>query len=156
MFIRQLKDAMSKMKSIVSQQSQHVKVDVYTDKYFTFPDVDENGKRILKIWKMNVSNMPGQQGIIAQQKLSNMSIGEQVVLEASETTPDLCSVKIKSTDGVQIGWLKNGQTLEDHNYKYDVYSRLVSGITVLAKISDKELTKSGKFTIKIEVARYAK
>lgn len=124
--------------------------------YFEFDEFDKNGKKRLKICKMSVSNMVGANSDIAQTALEQIKVGEQVLLEANLKGKENSSVKVKNTAGVQIGWLKNGQNLEDHKYRYDIFERLENGTTVLARVCSKEQLKNGKTTIQIDVARYAK
>lgn len=157
-FIKNSKKIISSLNSTASKSSKYdVPNNIMQNPsgYFKFEDFDKNGKRILKIITMSVSNMSGDNGLTAQEILHDIGIGEQILLEINEKNKDLCSVKVKNVSGIQIGWLKNGQTLEDHKYRYDVFARLERGDTVLARVHSKEISKNGKMSIKIDVARYA-
>lgn len=158
-FVEKAKNAFSQICNTVTEHSEYaIKDDPLLNPpgYFKFPQFNENGKRILKLYTMSVSNLSGDNGILAQQLLEQIKIGEQVLLEVNEKSKENASVKVKNTEGIQIGWLKNGQTLEDHKYRYEIFERLESEETVFARISNKELLKNGNISVKIDVARYSR
>jgi len=122
---------------------------------FEFPETDASGHKILTIYDMNVVGvMHIQDGIDPQTIIPKLYEKEQIILETdSANRYDPYAVKVKTINGVQIGWLPKGENLQ-----IDISKRLNSGQTVLARIKKAYLLNNypGKVGIVIDVARYSK
>lgn len=124
-------------------------------KPFEFPSTDGHGHKLLAIYDMNVTGvMREHDGIDPQTIIPKLFEGDRLLLEADPTNPyDPNAVKVKTMNGIQIGWLPQGENLQ-----IDIADRLNSGQTVYARINKGYLLDNhpGKIGLVIDVARYSK
>ena len=122
---------------------------------FQFPETDEHGHAILNVYDMNVSGVLHEyDGIDPQMIIPKLYEGEQIILEADPLNQyDKNAVKVKTINGIQIGWLEKGSNLQ-----IDIFERLNSGQTVYARVKKGYFLDKypGKVGLVIDVARYSK
>ena len=123
--------------------------------FFEFPETDNEGHEVLKIFDINVTGVMNiHDGIDPQIIIPMMCEGDRVILEADQNNEyDSCAVKVKTLDDVHIGWLPKGENLQ-----IDIYNRLIDGQTVYARVKKGYLLNNypGKVGLVIDVARYSK
>lgn len=121
---------------------------------FSFPETDEAGHTILKIYDVNVVGVIHEHdGINPQLIIPKMYKGDQVILEADPNNNyDQCAVKVKTLDDQQIGWLPRGESLQ-----IDIFNRLIEGRTVYARVKEgyELASRPGNIGLCIEIARYS-
>lgn len=122
---------------------------------FSFPETDSAGHPALTVYNINIVGvLHPHNGINPQDVIPQMFAGDRIILEADPTNEyDDHAVKVKNTDGIQIGWLPKGESLQ-----IDIFDRLQGGQTVYARIKEAYELQSypGNIGLCIEVARYAK
>lgn len=155
-YSKQLKAAMSKIKGVVSQRSRYAINNAQNvANYFEFPQTDGHGHKLLTVYDMNVTGvMREHDGIDPQTIIPKLHEGEQLLLEADPTNKyDSNAVKVKTINGIQIGWLPQGENLQ-----IDVANRLNRGQVVYARVKKGYLLDNypGKVGLVIDVARYSK
>lgn len=134
----------------ISQNNKYV----YTSKgEFTFPQKDRNGNSLLTVYDLNVTGtMHLHDGIDPQLIIPQLFEGDQILLEADPNNKyDSSAVKVKTTQGWQIGWLPSDEKLQ-----YDVFCRLMEGQEVYARVNKGYLLDyyPGKIGLVIDIARY--
>lgn len=121
---------------------------------FVFPETDESGHKALTVYNINIVGvLHPKDGINPQDVIPQMFEGDRVLLEADPNNKhDDYAVKVKTHDGIQIGWLP-----KDDSLQMDIFDCLMKGQTVYAKIKEGYELPSypGNIGLCIEVARYA-
>lgn len=141
----------AKFAAIIKDKAEMIK----PRKPFEFPSTDGHGHKLLTVYDMNVTGvMREHDGIDPQTIIPKLFEGDQLLLEADpDNEYDANAVKVKTMDGIQIGWLPKGENLQ-----IDIADRLNSGQTVYARIKKGYLLDNypGKVGLVIDVARYSK
>lgn len=120
---------------------------------FGFPETDESGKKALVLREADIYGVGRTYSkIAAQDVISKLNIGDPVLLKRSEASD---AVKVYSSQGEQFGFLPEWKDINTPKVKYEVYSSLERGATVLAKVKNKYRNKNGSIGIVIEICRYS-
>ena len=118
-----------------------------------FPAVDEQGKKALTLREADIYGTGRTySGVSAQDVVAKLNVGDTVILENSVTSD---AVKVFSSQKEQFGFLPEWKDTNAPKVKYEVYSSLERGATVLAKVKSKYINKNGNIGVIIEVCRYS-
>lgn len=147
-------------KEISGEEENHIKNEI-SDSSFYFPETDENGNKLLKVYELTLSGIKkSYNGVKAQDTIKYLYINEQVFLYAIPNNKyDDSAVLVLDYNDEFIGWLPiDPGDLSTMNLKDDVFRRIIDGHTVLARVSNIEEARSNSELLicTIEIARYAK
>ena len=126
---------------------------------FPFPERDENGRRLLKLYTVTITGSTrSHNGVDAQDTIRALQIGDQMLLCAQpDNEYDSKAVMVTDMDGRYAGWLPaNTDHFQEWALKEDVFDRLMHGLTVYARVSKiaSMRYKSECQYCTIEIARY--